>query len=175
MLYSQIEKNKLLETTPVPRIIFVGGSNLSFALDCQMIKDSLSLNPVNTGIIANIGLKYMLKNTLKYIRTGDIVVVSPEYQQFYGDCEYGFNEVLTLIFDVAPDTKKMIYPIQGLKLIKYVPKYCLEKFDPVQYSNARKDTNLVKNYAYMTYGRWSYNIYGDAFEIGINRKKLLSQ
>lgn len=162
MLYSQIEKNDLLKNTPGPRIIFVGGSNLSFGLDCQIVKDSLSLNPVNTGIIANIGMKYMLRNTQRYIRSNDIVVVSPEYQQFYEDFDNGEKELLTMIFDVSPDTKKLLDPFQAFNLIRYIPQYCLDKFDPIQYRILHKDTALAKSYAYKDYGRFSYNIYGDA-------------
>ena len=48
LLMSSINKDSLLKNTPSPRIIFVGGSNLSFGLNSQMIKDSLSLNPATT-------------------------------------------------------------------------------------------------------------------------------
>ncbi len=164
MLYSQIEKNDLLKNTPGPRIIFIGGSNLAFGLDCQIVKDSLSLNPINTGIIANIGMKYMLRNALEYIRPNDIVVASPEYQQFYEDFDNGEGELLTMVLDVSPDTKKLLDPIQAFKLLRYVPQYCLEKFDPAKYRSLCKDTALAKSYAYKDYGRFSYNIYGDAYK-----------
>ena len=53
------KKCQLLEDTPSPRIIFVGGSNLAFGLDSQRIKDSLNINVINYGLHAGIGLKYM--------------------------------------------------------------------------------------------------------------------
>ena len=43
------KKCQLLEDTPSPRIIFVGGSNLAFGLDSQRIKDSLNINVINYG------------------------------------------------------------------------------------------------------------------------------
>ena len=52
------KKCQLLEDTPSPRIIFVGGSNLAFGLDSQRIKDSLNINVINYGLHAGIGLKY---------------------------------------------------------------------------------------------------------------------
>lgn len=54
------KKCQLLEDTPSPRIIFVGGSNLAFGLDSQRIKDSLNINVINYGLHAGIGLKYMM-------------------------------------------------------------------------------------------------------------------
>src|ERR1700730_2211300 len=81
LLFGEIEKDSLLNNAPSPRIVFIGGSNLSFGINSQMIKDSLGLNPVNAAIHASIGLVYMLDHSLNYIRPGDVLVVSPEYQQ----------------------------------------------------------------------------------------------
>ena len=82
-LFAGKQKDFLLATVESPRIIFIGGSNLAFGTNSQMIKDSLGLNPVNTGLHASLGLKYMLDNTYRYIKKGDIVVVAPEYEHFY--------------------------------------------------------------------------------------------
>ena len=51
-LFSKIDKDSLLKNTPSPRIVLVGGSNTSFSIDSQILKDSLHLNPVNTRIIS---------------------------------------------------------------------------------------------------------------------------
>jgi len=40
LLFAERQKDSLLKHTPPPRIIFVGGSNLSFGLNGQLIKDS---------------------------------------------------------------------------------------------------------------------------------------
>ena len=66
-----------LRNAASPRLILVGGSNLSLGINSQMLKDSLALNPINTGISVGIGLCYMLDNTLKHVRKNDIVVVHP--------------------------------------------------------------------------------------------------
>ena len=73
------KKCQLLEDTPSPRIIFVGGSNLAFGLDSQRIKDSLNINVINYGLHAGIGLKYMIDDISTYARKGDIIVFAPEY------------------------------------------------------------------------------------------------
>ena len=54
LLAASMQKDSLMKNLLSPRIIFLGGSNLSFGLDSQMIKDSLKLNPINTGITVSI-------------------------------------------------------------------------------------------------------------------------
>ncbi|WP_316788088.1 hypothetical protein [Pedobacter frigoris] len=157
LFFSQIDKNNLLKTTPGPRIIFIGGSNLSFGLDGKIIKDSLNINPINTSIHASLGLKYVIKNTSKYIRQNDIVVIAPEYHQFYGHTADGEIELLTMIIDVSPETKSLIGFKQFLQLLKFVPKYFSSKINPLTHF-MRADTSVG------IYDRLSFNRYGDAYK-----------
>lgn len=83
LLFGALKKDSRLKSTPSPRIIFIGGSNLSFGLNSQTIKDELNLNPINTAIHVNIGLNYMLSNTIQYVKRKDIIILVPEYEHFY--------------------------------------------------------------------------------------------
>jgi hypothetical protein len=155
-LFALPVKDSLLENTDSPRIIFIGGSNLSFGLNCQLIKDSLHLNPINTGIHAGIGLKFMLTNSLKYIRDSDIVILSPEYEQFYGDIADGNIVLLSVIIDVLHSSKDCDN-IQLIKLMRYVPEYAAAKLKLWNYYKKVDTTNVGivdKN---------SFNCYGDAY------------
>jgi hypothetical protein len=156
MFYSLIDKNKLLENTPSPRIIFIGGSNLSFGLNSQMIKDSLQLNPINTGIHAGIGLKYMLSNTENYIIKNDIIVVSPEYQQFYSDVANGEVELLSTIVDVSPNSFKLLDYKQYYTLIQKIPAYLKTKWSGL-INKSGKDTIIG------IYDRKAINSFGDIY------------
>lgn len=157
MLYSQIEKNNLLKNTIQHRIIFVGGSNLAFGLDSKRIKDSLHINPINTGIHINIGLKYMLSNTIKYVKTKDIIVLSIEYQQFYDSLANGETELFSLITDVIPQTKNQLDYKQCFKLISLIPEFAQSKLRPfVLFYKYPKDTIIG------VYDRNAFNQYGDA-------------
>jgi hypothetical protein len=152
MLYSKISKDSLLINTPSPRIIFVGGSNICFGLNSQMISDSLHLNPINTGIHAGFGLIDMLENTLMYVKKGDIVVVSPEYQQFYGNAAYGSEELLRTYFDNTQFLNKKLSWQQWKTIYEFSPKYCFSKFNPKEYFYTKEDS---------VYGVHSFNKYGD--------------
>lgn len=117
------KKCKLLEITPSPRIIFVGGSNLSFGLDSQRIKDSLDINVINFGLHAGIGLKYMIDDISIYARKGDIIVFAPEYQHFYSGA-YGESETIAPLMAVAHwrkvhllDMRQWINVVTGLPQI----------------------------------------------------------
>ena len=160
LLFAKTNKDSLLQNIPPPRIIFIGGSNLSFGLNSKMIKDSLSLNPINTGIHGNIGLIYMMDNTLPYIKSGDIVVVSPEYQQFYGTTAYGKAELLRTIIDVSPSTMSMLRIKQWANIIKYLPGFAITKFKPTEYFNLEESINFEERVVYSVN---SFNEYGDVY------------
>lgn len=80
-----LEKDRLIRNTPSPKIILVGGSNLAFGIDSRMLQDSLGMPVVNMGLYARLGLRYMLAQAKPYIAANDLVVIVPEYDQFYGD------------------------------------------------------------------------------------------
>ena len=157
MLYTQIDKNKLLKNTPTPRLIFVGGSNLAYGLDSKRIKDSLNINPINTGVHVNLGLKFMLANTLQYIKPGDIVVLSSEYQQFYGNLANGEGELLSIVADIVPQSKNLLDYKQVFTLVKLLPEYAQSKLRPILLFY-----KFPKNDGVGRYDRAAFNTYGDA-------------
>ncbi|MEJ7736755.1 MAG: hypothetical protein WKF97_04945 [Chitinophagaceae bacterium] len=156
LLFAQKNKNDLLANTPGPRIILVGGSNVSFGINSKILKDSLNLNPVNTALHAGIGLKFMLNSTIDYVRENDIVVLSPEYQQFYGNLSDGQVELLTLLIDVSPQTGNVNFR-QFVKLLSHIPKYSSSKLRLWNYFK-KADTTTIG-----IYDRKSFNAYGDAY------------
>ena len=99
-----LEKDRLIRNTPSPKIILVGGSNLAFGIDSHMMEDSLHINVVNMGLYAKLGLRYMLAQVNPYIRKGDIVLVVPEYDQFFGNFANGDNTLNTALL-YAPDDR----------------------------------------------------------------------
>ena len=98
----------------------------------------------------------MLMNSLEYARENDIIVLSPEYHQFYHNRANGEIELLYMIFDV-PETMKKINVHQYLNLVKYLPDYMSSK---LKFWDSLKelDTTIVG-----VYDRKSFNSYGDAY------------
>ncbi|MGB2965393.1 MAG: hypothetical protein WBB69_15570 [Anaerolineales bacterium] len=154
LLFSKLDKDILLENTPSPRLILIGGSNLTFGIDSSLFKQALGLNPINTAIQASIGLTYMLKNTIEYVRPGDIVIISPEYSQFYARYAFGEEELLRTVLDVDRQSLKTLNLNQWLNILEYLPRYAISKIKPSEY-------NFKENPFIGIYERKSFNEYGD--------------
>ncbi|MDR2042121.1 MAG: hypothetical protein LBP98_07360 [Tannerella sp.] len=81
-----------------PSIILLGGSNVAYGFNSGVLRDSLNMPVINTGIGAGIGLKFMLDNTSKYLTEGDILVIAPEYVHFFGNSAYGNTDLAQLLY-----------------------------------------------------------------------------
>jgi hypothetical protein len=73
------DKARLLETTPPPRVLLVGGSSLAFGVNSAAIARVFGRPVVNLGLHAGLGLELMLSQAERALGPGDLVVVSPEY------------------------------------------------------------------------------------------------
>jgi hypothetical protein len=72
---------KLLEKTSSPRIILAGGSNVSFGIDAELMQRTLGIPVINDGLHAGLGLA-SLRELQEYIREGDVIIISLEYNLF---------------------------------------------------------------------------------------------
>ena len=102
-LAAVLEKDRIIRSAKSPKIVLVGGSNLAFGIDSKMMQDSLGMPVVNMGLYAKLGLKYMLAQVRPYINAGDVVVVVPEYDQFYGDFANGDHTLNTALLYAPND------------------------------------------------------------------------
>ena len=152
-LFAKHQMDARLRTAVSPRLILVGGSNISLSVNSQIIKDSLLINPINTGISVNIGLYYMLDNTIKHVRKNDVVVVSPEYDHFFDNVAFGDEELVRTVFDVSPNSVRSLRPRQFLKIAPLIPYYALSKFKVREYLFERDSLEI--------YDRNAFNVYGD--------------
>jgi len=155
LLFSKLDKDYLLRNTSAPRLILMGGSNLSFGIDSSMLEQELGITPINTAIQATIGTYYIMDTILDNVQTGDILVMSIEYSQYFGRHAYGGEELLRTVMDVDRSTINKLRPNQWLNLIVYFPKYSISKIKPTEYI-------LKENIEIGIYERESFNQYGDA-------------
>ena len=152
--YAKVQKDSLLINTEFPRIIFVGGSNLSFGLNSNLIKDSLMLNPINTGSTASFGLEYMISESLKGIKEGDIVVLAPEYSHFFGDFMYGGKKLIhSLLISNYSDMFKLSTK-QYLNIFKHIPEISFKRIKNSFNRTYKIDENEI-------YSVNSFNKFGD--------------
>ncbi len=154
LLFISKNKEALLQKTKGSRIIFLGGSNLSFGLNSKLIKDSLGLNPINMGVHASLGLQFMMSQYLKNAKRGDIVILIPEYQQYLGDFSNGNEgeELARLIFDVDFKNLFSISTNQRFQIFTHLPKILKSRFDLGEYFGYQFD---------FIYSKYVYNEFGD--------------
>lgn len=119
-------KVELLETTPAPRIVFVGGSNLAFGLDSRTVQGRLGMRVVNMGMGFNMGLRFMLDLVEPRLAKGDIVVLVPEYNLFYGLLDG--DERLIDVLELYPDGYRYVRSRrQMLNLVEHLPEHARSK------------------------------------------------
>jgi hypothetical protein len=92
-------RNKHLQKQP--SIILVGGSNVAYGFNSELLHDSLSIPVINTGFNSDLGLKFILNNISNYLMEGDMLVIAPEYHHFFNTQAYG-KYTLTLLFYADP-------------------------------------------------------------------------
>ena len=98
----------LLKNTPSPRIVLVGGSNVAWGFDSQLIEQSLKVPVINDGLDVHIGITPLVE--LKdYIHKGDIIIISLEYYNFAGgDDFYGSPQYLADWIEFYPQRIKYL-------------------------------------------------------------------
>ncbi len=160
MLGALLDKHEMLRRTDglaagSPRIVVIGGSNVAYGLDSKRIQDALHIPVINAGLHASLGMKFYLTDVKPYIREGDIVVVIPEYSQYYTDTFYGNVELVSVLFDVYPDGRKEIDIKQWLHLMRFIPFYAATKL------KLSKEPGRIGPVG--VYDRKAFNSYGDAY------------
>lgn len=114
------DKHSLLNRQIKPRIIFVGGSAFAFGNNSSYIGERLNYNPVNMGLHGGLGAEYQLNEVKDKLQSGDVVVVSIEYESF---------------IDFPPSSKEVFSVIE--------PRWQNAKFLPLNYIPPLLDKGLI--------------------------------
>lgn len=88
---------RLSQTTARRKLVFVGGSNLAYGLDSPKLERLLNYDVVNMGISAFLGLRFMLEEVKPDLRSGDAVVLSPEFEMYYSPASGYGTQILMMI------------------------------------------------------------------------------
>lgn len=167
-LYGNIDKVNRLANISSPKLIVIGGSNVSFGIDSQMMEDTLGMTVVNMGLHAGVGLRYMIDQVIPFVKEDDVVLLCPEHAQF-GDMYHGNDKLLTLVHDVMPDTSTSLTPSAYYYLADEFPAYIGSKC--IKFLTFWLDrTQELKSDVYT---RAQFNSYGDAVaHFGFPSKKV---
>lgn len=156
ILGALIDKHAMLKSISSEKIILIGGSNVSFGMNSEALVKKYKKPVVNMAVHAGMGLEYIINDIKPFIKKGDQVILIPEYENFYTDNFYGEMELVSVVFNIEPDSKQLLDQKQWLHLFKYMPTYSAKKI------KSYIPSLLHKNSAIDIYHRNSFNQYGDA-------------
>jgi hypothetical protein len=96
----------------------------------------------------------MLDHALPHIASNDVVIVCPEYSQFYDNLYLGTEDLCRVVLDASPRQLLKLRGQQLVRALKYIPKYALAKYKLSEYLPGQSRVEEV-------YLRKSFNKYGD--------------
>lgn len=150
VVYASVrDKHLLLENQTPPRIIFVGGSGIALGLDSTLIETEMQRPVINMGVNAGFGLHYMLDEVRPYLQSGDLVIVVPEYEHFYGMLFEG-DENLLWALRMRPQALRYTTWKQLALLVPDIPSF--------MQSRIRELTHRLPD---PIYNRWAFDAHGD--------------
>lgn len=128
-LLAQFDKMQMIDNPNRPAsIVLLGGSNVAFGFDSEMLEDSLHIPVINAATHAGLGIKFIVDDCLPRLRKGDILVYSPESTSFYSESGFYGQYALSELFF-----------LRGMTL----PKYC-----------ASSMKTIAENIPYVTYNNY---------------------
>ncbi|MBU9911387.1 hypothetical protein KSW89_09305 [Prevotella copri] len=146
--------DKLADPRRKPTIVILGGSNAAFGYDTKLLNDSLEMPVFNAGLHAGMGMKFFLDDCSQYLKKGDVLVFSPEYDQFYGNLNDGQSEMTDAFYLYHCHYPGEMSYKQIIGVIQNTPSYLRKKIEYNLFALANLKTDPV-------YTLSSVNKYGD--------------
>jgi hypothetical protein len=119
------DKTERLDKIEGKKIVFIGGSSLSFGLKSKEMEEALGRPIVSYGLYASLGTKVMMELAYPSIHEGDIVVVSPEINKETYSTYMNYNNILKC-FEGNHLYQRLSLNIQ-LDLLYRYPSFSIEK------------------------------------------------
>jgi hypothetical protein len=108
---STLLKHERLASLTGRKVVLVGGSNLSFGMESDIIERETACPTVNMGMNGYFGARYMLNEVKPDLRSGDIVVLAFEWDN-YGKSVDGTGKDLLAIVKTNPSALAYLTPHQ---------------------------------------------------------------
>ena len=145
---------RLTELEDTTKIVIIGGSGCGFGLNSELLYEKYRMPVVNTGTHASIGIVMQLKIFENKFTENDIVIIIPEYQQFYKNFGFGTeNETMyRILYNNYPSALRYLSFIQAISILKFIPQY----FKKAAFLH--KGANIDNN---SPYSKHSLNRFGD--------------
>ncbi len=149
------DKHSLLDKAPPPRIIFAGGSSVSFGIDSEAVKQHTPYNPVNMGLHVYLGLQFILTEATECLKKGDVLVLSIEYVLL--DRVTTHREMVDIVLDHRRKSASYIGPDNIKPFMDNILAFVIKKADAFAWRHVMRHPKKAKK----PYSRSSFNSYGD--------------
>lgn len=156
---ASIDKEKMLADSRSPRIILVGGSGVAFGFNSEIIQQVTGFETLNMGLQGSLGIRFQLNSIKPFLANGDIVVISPEYNNF----TYGFigGDLLLQDLIVNPGDIRYISSLSEVTgLVKNLSNVHTSAIDTMINVYIKKGC-LICESTERIYYRQAFNPYGD--------------
>jgi hypothetical protein len=112
-----LDKHERLVSASGSRLIVVGGSNLAFGLDSEMLERELGMYVANMGLHAGLGANFMINEIISEIRSGDVILLCFEYPLYSGN-EKPDVMLLNLVQHIYPPAQAY-YDFGPIEYVKF--------------------------------------------------------
>lgn len=123
-----------------PKLVLIGGSNLPYGMNSEMLSEAMGMPVVNMGAQASLTLEFLLELVKPHLHSGDVIIFGFEYIMYTSN-EWSTS---TLIRAAATDIRKIrfmnwrqvvaaplyLFPaisVQGQELWQSIGRYLYEK------------------------------------------------
>lgn len=149
-----VKQSMLSDVERDSAIILVGGSSVAFGYNSPFLEKEAQIPVINTGLLAGIGIKFMIEEISPLLKKGDILVLSPEYELFLTNPENSY--FTTLVYLGGLDYVKKMNMSQWRAFVQYTPNYIRSE---IEYSIVR--SVLPQKESESFYRLSSFNSNGD--------------
>jgi hypothetical protein len=118
-------KHRRLAEVPGQRIVLIGGSNLGFGVDSDLLERKTGCPAVNMGMNGYLGVSFLLEETRPFLRRGDIVVIAFEYDGYFKSA-YGTGTAQLAVVKARPASLSYLDFSQRFAVMTAVP-YAAQK------------------------------------------------
>lgn len=148
-------KCEQLQKIESPKLVLMGGSSVPLGYDTKKLADSLHINAYNFGVTSQFGNKYIVEDMHRFMKAGDILVLSLEYVSFLNEgvengCETEMCELLRYNKHVNWDDISLAQIKVG---VTGLPLICKK--------NVMSAINPSDEQQYFVYKKSGFNEYGD--------------
>lgn len=162
-------KNK----TDQKRLIIVGGSSVPFSLNSEFIHVYIKdYYPIDFGLYATLGTNLMLDLAKPYIRSDDIVIISPELSKQTLSIYYNGLETWKALESNLNETYILDTKMRE-SLFSSLPTFVHERFNYVIHNNIPNPTDIYKKSSFNQYGDIKETREGNIMLNGIDSNNML--